>query len=156
MPKTTEMLIYEMALRVRLYLTSQKPGKKVADLTDRETLLLELIGAREQMSISEIAKMYPTVSNSTISTTITKLWKENKLVKKTILPENQRKTVVSLTPAGKKVLREIRQAQTVTFNTVTKSLGLSSEQDEYFQIFIKNGIQFFDKKLGLKLDELTV
>jgi hypothetical protein len=28
MSKTTEMLIYEMALRVRLYLTSQKPGKK--------------------------------------------------------------------------------------------------------------------------------
>jgi DNA-binding MarR family transcriptional regulator len=144
-----------MALRVRLYLTSQKPAKRVASLTDRETLLLELIGAREQMSISEIAKMYPTVSNSTISTTITKLWKENKLVEKTILPENQRITVVSLTPAGKKILAEIQQAQTVTFNTVTKSLGLSSEQNEFFQSFIKNGIQFFDKKLGLKLDEMT-
>jgi DNA-binding MarR family transcriptional regulator len=96
------------------------------------------------------------INNSTISTTITKLWKENQLVKKKILPENQRMTVVSLTPAGEKVLREIRQAQTVTFKAVTKSLGLSSEQDAYFQIFIKNGIQFFDKRLGLKLDELAV
>jgi len=91
------------------------------------------------------------VSNSTISTTITKLWKDKKLVTKTILPENQRTTVVSLTDAGKKVLDEIRKTQSETFKKVSHSLGLSSEQDEFFQLFIKNAITFFDKKLGLKI-----
>lgn len=155
MSRTTEMLIYEMALRVRLYMVSQKPGKKVGDLTDRETLLLELIGAKGRMSISEIAKLYPTVSNSTISTTITKLWKEKKLVEKTILPENQRVTVVSLTKSGQKVLDEIRQALSITFKTVSKSLGLSAEQDVYFQSFLDNAIRFFDNELGLKSASLA-
>ena len=154
MSRTTEMLIYEMALRVRLFMASTKPGKSIADLSDRETLVLELIGAKERMSISEIAKLYPTVSNSTISTTITKLWKE-KLVTKTILPENQRTTVVSLTDAGKKVLDEIRKTQSETFKTVSQSLGLSSDQDEFFQLFIENAITFFDKKLGLEIDRLA-
>lgn len=154
MSRTTEMLIYEMALRVRLFMASRKPGKSIADLSDRETLVLELIGAKERMSISEIAKLYPTVSNSTISTTITKLWKD-KLVTKTILPENQRTTVVSLTETGKKVLDEIRKTQSETFTTVSQSLGLSPEQDEFFQIFIENAITFFDEKLGLKIDRLA-
>jgi DNA-binding MarR family transcriptional regulator len=95
------------------------------------------------------------VSNSTISTTITKLWKEKKLVEKNILPENQRVTVVSLTKSGQKILDEIRQAQSITFKTVSKSLGLSSEQGEYFQLFLDNAIKFFDKELGLKLDRLA-
>ncbi len=99
------------------------------------------------MSISEICKLYPTVSSSTISTTITKLWRDKKLVSKTILPENQRSTVVGLTDAGKKVLEEVRKTQSETFKKVSHSLGLSPEQDEFFQLFIKNAITFFDKKL---------
>lgn len=154
MGKTTEMLIYEMSLRVRLYSASQNRGKNVADLSDRETLLLELIGAGEGMSISEIANLYPTVSNSTISTTITKLWRDKKLVEKTILPQNQRKTMVSLTKAGRKVLNEIQQAQSITFRAITEALGLTPEQNKYFQSVIENAIKFFDEKLGLKLDRL--
>ena len=154
MGKTTEMLIYEMSLRVRLYSASQNRGKNVADLSDRETLLLELIGASEGMSISEIANLYPTVSNSTISTTITKLWRDKKLVEKTILPENQRKTMVSLTKAGRKVLNEIQQAQSITFSAITEALGLTAEQDMHFQVLIENAIRFFDEKLGLKSDWL--
>ena len=151
MSRTTEVLIYEMALRVRLYMSSTKSGKRIADLSDRETLILELIATKDHMSISEICKLYPTVSNSTISTTITKLWRDKKLVSKTILPENQRSTVVGLTDAGKKVLEEVRKTQSETFKNVSRSLGLSPEQDEFFHLFIKNAITFFDKKLGLKI-----
>jgi DNA-binding MarR family transcriptional regulator len=152
MKKNTEKLIYDMAFRVRLYIASKTSEQKVGDLTDRETLILELVGMKGNMSISEIGSLYPTVSNSTISTTITRLWKDKKLVDKRILPENQRVTTVSLTEKGQKVLEEIKRTQSEVFSTVTVSLGLSPDQVQYFQEILENAIDFFDKTLGLTLD----
>ena len=152
MEKQTESLIYDMAFRVRLYIASKISEKKVGDLTDRESLIIELIGMRGSMSISEIGSLYPTVSNSTISTTITKLWKDKRLVDKTILPENQRVTTVTLTEKGQKILSEIRHTQSDVFSTVTVSLGLSPDQVEHFQDIIEHAIGYFDKTLGLKPD----
>jgi DNA-binding MarR family transcriptional regulator len=152
MKKNTEKLIYDMAFRVRLYIASKISEQKVGDLTDRETLILELVGMKGNMSISEIGSLYPTVSNSTISTTITRLWKDKKLVDKRILPENQRVTTVSLTEKGQKVLEEIKRSQSEVFSTVTVSLGLSPDQVEYFQEILENAIGFFDKTLGLTLE----
>ena len=152
MKKNTEKLIYDMAFRVRLYIASKISEQKVGDLTDRETLILELVGMKGNMSISEIGSLYPTVSNSTISTTITRLWKDKKLVDKRILPENQRVTTVSLTEKGQKVLEEIKRSQSQVFSTVTVSLGLEPDQVEYFQEILENAIGFFDKTLGLTLE----
>jgi len=143
-----------MAFRVRLYIASTLADeKRINDLSERETLLLQLVGATGRMSISEICNYYPRVSNSTISTTITKLWKEKKLVDKNILPENQRITTVNLTEKGQKVLAEIKKKQSDVFNTVTTSLGLSAEQNESFQLVLKSAIGFFDDLLGLELNE---
>jgi DNA-binding MarR family transcriptional regulator len=151
MKNNTEKLIYDMAFRVRLYIASKISEQKVGDLTDRETLILELIGMIGNMSISEIGSLYPTVSNSTISTTITELWKSKKLVDKKILPENQRITSVSLTDKGKQVLEEIKRTQTEVYRTISESLGLSPDEVESFQVILKNAIGFFDETLGLKL-----
>ncbi len=152
MKNNTEKLIYDMAFRVRLYIASKVSEQKVGDLTERETLILELVGMKGNMSISEIGSLYPTVSNSTISTTITRLWKDKKLVDKRILPENQRVTTVSLTEKGKKVLEEIKRTQSEVFSTVTVSLGLAPDQVQYFQEILENAITFFDKTLGLTLE----
>ena len=152
MKNNTQKLIYDMAFRVRLYIASKVSEQKVGDLTDRETLILELVGMKGNMSISEIGSLYPTVSNSTISTTITKLWKDKKLVDKRILPENQRVTTVSLTEKGRTVLEEIKRTQSEVFGTVTVSLGLSPDQVEYFQEILENAIRYFDKTLGLNLE----
>jgi DNA-binding MarR family transcriptional regulator len=152
MKKNTELLIYDMAFRVRLYIASKISEKKVGDLTDRESLIIELIGMKGNMSISEIGSLYPSVSNSTISTTITKLWKDKRLVDKRILPENQRVTTVALTEKGQKILSEIRRTQSDVFSTVTISLGLSPDQVGSFQEIIEHAIGFFDKTLGLKFD----
>ena len=149
MKKDIEMLIYDMAFRVRLYIASKTSEKKVGDLTDRESLILELVGMKGSMSISEIGNLYPTVSNSTISTTITKLWKDKHLVDKRILPENQRVTTVSLTEKGQKILKEIKRTQSDVFSTVTVSLGLTPDQVEYFQEILVNAIGFFDDILEL-------
>ena len=157
MTEMTESMIYDMAFRVRLYIASRlADGNRINDLTERETLILQLIGTTGRMSISEICNFYPRVSSSTISTTITKLWKEKKLVDKNILPENQRITTVNLTEKGQKALKEIKKKQSDVFNTVTTSLGLSAEQNASFQIILESAIGFFDDMLGLELNEPLV
>ena len=153
MKKNTESLIYDMAFRVRLYMASKISEQKVGDLTDRESLIIELVGMKGSMSISEIGSLYPTVSNSTISTTITKLWKDKKLVDKKILPENQRVTTVTLTEKGKQILTEIKRTQADVFSTISVSLGLSSDQVGYFHEILENAIAFFDDTMGLKLND---
>ena len=156
MKEMTEMMIYDMAFRVRLYIAAKlSEEKRVNDLSDREALLLELIGTKGSMSISEISNFYPKVSNSTISTTITKLWKEKKLVDKNILPENQRITTVSLTDKGRDILEQIKQKQSDVFSTVAKSLGLTAEQNESFHQILESSIGFFDELLELRLNEST-
>jgi DNA-binding MarR family transcriptional regulator len=157
MMEMTESMVYDMAFRVRLYIASKlADGKQINNLTERETLILQLVGTTGRMSISEICNFYPRVSSSTISTTITKLWKEKKLVDKNILPENQRITTVNLTDKGQEVLEEIKKSQSDVFNTVTTSLGLSADQNESFQMVLKSAIGFFDDMLGLELNEPPV
>lgn len=157
MTEMTESMIYDMAFRVRLYIASKlADGKQINNLTERETLILQLVGTTGRMSISEICNFYPRVSSSTISTTITKLWKEKKLVDKNILPENQRITTVNLTDKGQEVLEEIKKSQSEVFNTVTTSLGLSADQNESFQMVLESAIGFFDDMLGLELNEPPV
>jgi DNA-binding MarR family transcriptional regulator len=157
MKEVTEMMIYDMAFRVRLFIASKlTEEKRATDLSDREALLLELIGTKGSMSISEISNFYPRVSNSTISTTITKLWKEKKLVDKNILPENQRITAVSLTDKGRNRLEQIKQSQSDAFTTVANSLNLTEEQNESFHVVLKNAIGFFDELLELRLNEPSV
>ena len=154
MKEVTEMMIYDMAFRIRLYIASKLSKEKHAnDLSEREALILELIATKGSMSISEIGNFYPKVSNSTISTTITKLWKDNKLVDKKIYPANQRITTVNLTEKGRDVLDQIKKKQTDVYITVTKSLALSAEQNESFQQVLENGIGFFDEMLGLELNQ---
>jgi len=154
MKEVTEKMIYDMAFRVRLYIASNlSEEKRLNDLSEREALILELIGTKGSMSISEIGNFYPKVSNSTISTTITRLWKDKKLVDKTILPENQRITTVNLTGKGRTVLEKIMKNQSDALNTVTTSLGLSVEQGESFQYILEHAIGYFDELLGLALNE---
>jgi DNA-binding MarR family transcriptional regulator len=154
MKEVTEMMIYDMAFRIRLYIASKfSEEKKGSDLSEREALILELIATKGSMSISEIGSFYPKVSSSTISTTITKLWKDKKLVDKKILPVNQRITTVNLTEKGRTVLEQIKKKQADVFSTVTTSLGLSAEQNESFQQILGNAIGFFDEMLGLELNE---
>jgi DNA-binding MarR family transcriptional regulator len=152
MGKSIESLIYDMAFRVRLYMASKIQEQKVGDLTDRESLIIELVGMKGSMSISEISSLYPSVSNSTISTTITKLWKNKKLVDKRILPENQRVTTVTLTEKGKQILEEIKRTQADVFGTISVSLGLAPDQTEAFKEMLENAIDFFDEKMGFKLN----
>jgi hypothetical protein len=51
------------------------------------------------------------------------------------------------------MLAEIKRTQSEVFSTVTISLGLSPDQVENFQQILENAIGFFDKTLGLNLED---
>jgi len=139
-------LIYEMSFRVRLMNSDLVFDKRIADLTERETLLIELLGAKKNMKISDISKLFPQVSASTISTTITRLWKEKGLLDKTILPENQRVTIVNLTEKGRRILKEIRAAHISMYSTIEDSLGMNARELNWLSEKIKNSIEFFNQQ----------
>jgi DNA-binding MarR family transcriptional regulator len=139
-------LIYEMSLRVRVMKSSLANEKRLGDLTEREILLIELLGSKSDMSISEICSLHPQVSASTISTTITKLWKEKGLLIKTILPENQRVTIVNLTEKGRRVLKEIRALHISMYSTIEDSLGMTAKELNWLSERIEKAIEFFDKQ----------
>ena len=150
MEKDLDMLIYELIFRVRLYRWSKNAAVKTEDLTERDMLLLEILSMKENMSISDIAALYPNVSGSTISTTITKLWKDKKLVNKTIFPENQRVTMVNLTDEGKRIVEQIQETDLKMYKTISTSLNLLSKHNEFFTRSIQKTIEFFDNQLGLR------
>lgn len=152
MDKSVEMLIYDMAFRVRLYRMLQETENRALDLSDREIGLLEILSMKDRMSVSEIASLYPTVSSSTISNSITKLWKEKKLVNKMINPENQRVTIVSLNAKGTKFVEEIKKANSALYKTITASLNLSPEEEIIFRSILNKSIKYFDARLNLSQD----
>jgi DNA-binding MarR family transcriptional regulator len=153
MEKSIEMTIYDLSLRINLYMAAKEAESRVADLTPREMLILELIGLKKETSISKIAGLCTGVSSSTISTTITRLWRRKKLVNKTIHPRNQRVTLVSLTEEGERVLEDIKSDQLAVFKVVAASMGLSPDEVDHFKSIFENAIRYFDDKLGLDVKE---
>lgn len=141
-------LLYNLTLRVRLFKAVITGKTKISDLNDREILFLEVLHTKKTTSIGELAKMYPTVSSGTMSTTITHLWKR-KFVKKKKNPDNQRVTTVSLTPKGRSALEEIRKTQTIVFHTILTALNLKDNEKKVFENVLERAISFFDSKLGL-------
>jgi DNA-binding MarR family transcriptional regulator len=144
-------LLYELSLRVRVLRASQESIEdKSSALTRREELLLEIIGLRVQSSVSSIRASYPSVTLSSISSSITELWKK-KLVEKHVNPDDQRLTMITLSEKGKAVLTSIRKSQKIMLGKVTESLNLTEEQEALVKDLLIQSINYFDQHLDLKL-----
>ena len=156
MPHELGKLIDELGLRMRLMRAQQENGAEMAELSERDILLLELLDGRGRMTVSEIAAAYPHVSESTISTDITHLWRNRKLVSKTINPDNQRVTFVELTDKGKESLTLVRQQRTERLTTLFRAMEFTDEEREVMERVTSRAVAYFDDYLGLKKKELHV
>jgi len=151
MDKGMTGLLYELSLRVRILRASREStADKASALTSREELLLEIIGLKEQSSVSSIRASYPSVTLSSISSSITELWKK-KLVEKHVNPDDQRMTMVKLSEKGQEVLNDIRENQKIMYAKITESLNLTEEQEVFIRDLLAHSIAFFDRYLDLKL-----
>ena len=94
-------VMQELSSRMRHLKATQEDKASAGNLTERDLMILGMLNERGKMTVSQISAADPIASESTISTTITKLWRDKKMVTKTISPENQRTTIVELTDKGK-------------------------------------------------------
>ena len=104
---------------------------------------MEILSIKDNVRISDICALYPTVSSSTISNSISKLWKVDKLVDKKINPDNQRETTVSLTPKGKKIVEEIRHTHAKAYKAIIESLNLTEDEKIAYSKLLQKGIEYF-------------
>jgi len=147
-----EKAIHELSLRMRLIRAMQE-GDMPETISEREALILQQLLERESMTFSEIAESWPNVSESTISMTITRLWREKGLVSKTINPENQRITFVSLTKLGKQEIEKCLKQRSERFNALFHAINVTPEEKEVLIRICKRGARFLDEYLGLQEQE---
>jgi DNA-binding MarR family transcriptional regulator len=112
-------------------------------------MILRLLNERGKMTVSQIAAAEPNVSDSTISTNITKLWRDKQMVSKTISPENQRTTIVELTDKGKKAIEVVNKQRAERFKTLFQALEVTDDEKQVLLKILNRAIPFFDKHLGL-------
>jgi DNA-binding MarR family transcriptional regulator len=144
-----EKSINELSLRMRLLRAIQEE-ELYQEVTERESLILQQLYEQGPLSISDIAGAWPNISESTISLTITKLWKEKKMVSKAINPENQRVTIVELTEKGREVLKKILKQSSDRINALFKAINLTPEEKDLLSRICQKGVEFFDKHLGIR------
>jgi len=143
-----EKAIHELTLRMRMVRAIQEDLVPTGVLTERESLILHLLGERGRMTVTQIAEAWPNVSESTISMTITKLWRKYGLVSKTIDPENQRVTLVELTEKGRTELNNIFRQRSQRLKTVFDSIDITDEEKRVMIDICQRGVKVLDQFLS--------
>jgi DNA-binding MarR family transcriptional regulator len=116
---------------------------------EREIMIMNLLKERGTMSVSQIAKAVPNVSYSTISTDITRVWREKKMVTKTTDPDNQRVTLVALTDKGAKVVESVQRLRNERLGRLYQAMNTTRDEEEVIIRVSNRAINYFDKLLGL-------
>lgn len=140
--------ISELSLRMRLIKSLQEEKSSFEEFSDRDILLLEMLSKAKSMTVSQIAAIHPNVSESTISTSITKLWRDKKAVSKTISPENQRVTNVELTDKGKEVLSVFQAHQGERYKALLMAMQVSEDEEKMLLDIIGRALTVFDSQLS--------
>jgi len=147
--------IHEISLRMRLLRAIQEDNSSSEGLTERDVMILELLNQRDKMTVSQIADAIPGASDSTISTDITKLWRDRKMVSKTISPENQRTTIVELTDKGREALEVVKKQRAERFQTLFNAIDVTDGEKQVIIKVLTRAINFFDRHLGLNKSNST-
>ena len=142
-----EKAIRELSMRMRQIKAMQEDKSHMDQLSDRDAMILSLLNERGKMTVSQIAAADPTASESTISTTITRLWRDNKMVSKTRSPESQRVTIVELTEKGKETLEIIMKQRSERFKSLFEAIRVTDEEKQVLIDVCTRAVTFMDKHL---------
>ena len=147
MAKDLERAIQELSLRMRLLKAAQEDCSDLPDLTDRDVMILSLLKERGKMTVSQIAVADPAASDSTISTNVTKLWR-NEMVSKTISPKNQRVTIIDLTSKGKKAFETVAKQRSERFQSLFQAIQVTDGEKQVLIDVCTRAVKFMDKQFG--------
>jgi len=142
-----EKAIYEISLRMRQLKAMQENKSYSEGLTERDVMILKALHQRGALAISQIAEAVPNVSDSTISTDVTKLWRVKQMVSKEKNPQNQRTTIVELTDKGKDVIEILNTERAERFKTLFRAIEVTDEEKQVILKVLARAITFFDKHL---------
>ncbi len=142
--------MHDLTFRMRLLKAGQEEQQvgKVC-LTEREMLILELLAENGPMSVSKLSLADPDASDSTISSTITGLWR-SKLVTKRISPENQRTTIIGLTETGRKAIEGFIRQREDRLQAFCEAISTTDDEEEIMLNVFTRAINFFDERLGIQ------
>ena len=142
--------IQELTLRMRLLKVAQEDKSNLEEMTDRDIMILMLLNDRKKMTVSEIAAADATASSSTISTAITHLWRDKKMVSKTISPKSQRVTIVELTEKGKKAVETVLTQRSERFESLLKAIQVTDDEEQILINVCRRASKFMDKQFGFR------
>ena len=145
--------IVELSRKMLTLEAIQETQATAGAVTERELIILELLKEKGVLSVSDIAEQIPSVSYSTISTDITRLWRDNKMVTKTVDPENQRVTLVDLTDKGRKTAETMLKQRDNRMSELYKAMNTTSQEEEVIIKVSNRASKYFDNLLknnGLK------
>jgi len=142
-----ENSIEQLSLKMRQLKAIQQETSLSKTLTERDEMILILLAEKGPLAVSQIANSGSDASFSTISMNVTKLWRD-KLVSKTVLPENQRVTIVELTEQGRQIAQLLKDQRAERFKMLLQALNLTDEETAVLMKILTRAIPFFDSKLG--------
>ena len=145
-----EKAVNDLGLRMRMIRAMQEEQAEEGALSERETLILQQLAEQGPISVSQIAEAWPNLSDSTISMTVTKLWRKHGLVTKTIKPDNQRVTLVELSEKGKAELEIIMKQRNHRLQVLFEAMNVSDEEKEILVRVFQRGVEYLDKMLGFE------
>ncbi len=148
MAKSLMEAIGELSVKMRLVRARHEAGSDTEDLRDREVLLLELLNDRGKASVSEVCRFFPGVGQSTISTDITRLWRDRGLVSKVLDPTDQRSHTVELTEEGQQKVAEIKERRAKVFGALADLLGTDPGELAVLKRVVERAIAGLDRKLS--------
>ena len=142
--------VRDLTLRMRFLKAIQEEQANGENLSERELLILELLSEKGDMTVSQVSAADPGASESTISSTITRLWRDKKMVTKTISPENQRTTIIGLTDKGRKIIEIFNKQREERFKTLFEAINVTDGEKEALLNVLRRATAFFDKHLGIE------
>ena len=140
--------IQELSLRMRMLKVTQEDSSNLEELTDRDVMILMLLNDRGKMTVSEITEADTTAGGSTISTAITRLWRDKKMVSKTTSPQSQRVTIVELTAKGKKTIETILNQRSERFSSLLKAIQVTDKEEDILIDVCRRATKFMDEHFG--------
>lgn len=146
--------ISQLSVRMRLLRAHYAATSSVAELNDRQVLLLEILADQGSMSVTDLTKRFRGVAQSTISSDIKGLRSADKRLLEVQLDQHDmRKHIVALTEAGQNKVLEVRRQRAQTFAPLARALPKEPAASQMLDNVVRDAIRFIDEVLASVNDE---
>lgn len=140
--------VSRLSVKMRMLKAFLGTDSDAAELNDRQVLILETLADHGPLSVTDLAKRFSGVAQSTISSYV-KTWRspEQRLVEIQLDQQDIRKHMVVLTEIGKQKVNDIRQQREEAYIPLAKALPKDPEKAKVIEEVVNDAIQLVEKKL---------